>query len=151
MAMTNDEILREAARLRAARRLRTVKQCEVCGASFEGIRQRRYCSDRCRVAASRLRQRIQEGEMTDDLAERVRKRTDEIMASVDRWSEAEGEERLPDGQLSEEATAARERARQTVEDFVTLGERISRGRVFDDSTELLRREREARSRHLASL
>ncbi len=151
MAMTNEEILQEAARLRAARRLRTVKQCEVCGTSFEGIRQRRYCSDRCRVAASRQRRQLQEAEVSDDFVERVRKRTDEIMARVARWSEAEGEERLPNGELAEEAAAARERARETVEGFVALSERISRGRVFDDSTELVRREREARSRHLASL
>ncbi|MGH2531669.1 MAG: hypothetical protein ACRDJW_05125 [Thermomicrobiales bacterium] len=89
--------------------------------------------------------------MSDDFVERVRKRTDEIMARVARWSEAEGEERLPNGELAEEAAAARERARETVEGFVALSERISRGRVFDDSTELVRREREARSRHLASL
>jgi len=53
--MTNDEILSAAARLRAARRRRTVRQCDVCGTSFEGIVQRRYCSDACRVKAARLR------------------------------------------------------------------------------------------------
>ena len=55
MAMTDEEILSAAARLRAAKRRRVAKTCEVCGTPFEGIAQRRYCSDACRVRASRAR------------------------------------------------------------------------------------------------
>ena len=55
MSMTDEEILSAAARLRAARRRRVAKACEVCGTPFKGIAQRRYCSDACRVRASRAR------------------------------------------------------------------------------------------------
>ena len=55
MAMTDEEILSAAARIRAARRRRVAKTCEVCGAPFLGVAQRRYCSDGCRVKASRQR------------------------------------------------------------------------------------------------
>ena len=55
MVMTDDEIVSAAARLRAAKRRRVTKACEVCGRSFEGIAQRRYCSDACRIRASRRR------------------------------------------------------------------------------------------------
>lgn len=58
MTMTNEEILSAAARLRAARRRRTARQCDVCGTSFEGIAQRRYCSDACRVRAARVREAV---------------------------------------------------------------------------------------------
>jgi hypothetical protein len=53
MTPTDEEILRAAARIRAGRRV--AKMCEVCGTPFEGIAQRRYCSDACRVKASRQR------------------------------------------------------------------------------------------------
>lgn len=53
MAMSDDEILREAGRIRASRRLRVAKACARCGTSFVGIAQAKYCSDACRVAAAR--------------------------------------------------------------------------------------------------
>jgi predicted nucleic acid-binding Zn ribbon protein len=59
MAMTDEEILSAAARLRAARRRRVAKTCEVCGTPFEGVAQRRYCSDACRMRASRQRREMQ--------------------------------------------------------------------------------------------
>jgi hypothetical protein len=151
MAMTEEEILSEAARIRASRRRRVERTCGHCGTKYEGLVHSRYCSDRCRVAASRQRRQLQENEMTDDFTERVRKKTDEIMERATRWLEIDGVERLPNGELSQETLAARERARATVEDLVGFSERISRGRTFDDSTEILRREREERSCHLASL
>ena len=56
MTMTDEEIVSAAARLRAAKRRRVARTCDVCGTPFEGIAQRRYCSDACRVRASRARQ-----------------------------------------------------------------------------------------------
>lgn len=57
MVMTEEEILREAARIRASRRRRIERTCMHCGTTYEGLVHRRYCSDRCRVAAARQRQR----------------------------------------------------------------------------------------------
>ena len=56
MAMTDEEILSAAGRLRAAKRRRVAKTCLVCGTPFEGVAQRRYCSAACRVRASRQRE-----------------------------------------------------------------------------------------------
>jgi predicted nucleic acid-binding Zn ribbon protein len=56
MVMTGEEILRAAARIRAAQRRKTTKRCPVCGTEFEGITTKRYCSDRCRVQAARERE-----------------------------------------------------------------------------------------------
>jgi predicted nucleic acid-binding Zn ribbon protein len=56
MAMTDEEILSAAGRLRAAKRRRVAKTCPVCGTPFEGVAQRRYCSAACRVRASRGRE-----------------------------------------------------------------------------------------------
>jgi hypothetical protein len=53
MAMSEEEILREAARIQASRRKRVAKQCERCGADFIGVAQAKYCSDACRMAAAR--------------------------------------------------------------------------------------------------
>ena len=41
----------------AARRARVAHTCAVCGSAFEGLRQARYCSNRCAVRASRQRKR----------------------------------------------------------------------------------------------
>lgn len=65
MAMSEDEILREAARIRAGRRLRTVKPCAQCGTPFEGIAQARYCSDACRMQAARDRKAEQDAKHTE--------------------------------------------------------------------------------------
>lgn len=55
MVMTDEQIMSAAARLRAARRRPTAKTCDVRAKPFQGIASRRYCSDRCRVRASRER------------------------------------------------------------------------------------------------
>src|SRR5690242_18667335 len=57
--MSEDEILREAARIRAGRRLRVAKTCARCGNAFVGIAQAKYCSDACRMAAARNRRQQQ--------------------------------------------------------------------------------------------
>jgi hypothetical protein len=111
MAMTDEEILRAAARIRAAKRRKTTKRCAVCGTEFEGIATKRYCSDRCRVQASRERESKEES-----------------------------------------ARTSREERRAIVERLFRLRDEISGGRMLpDDSTEILRAEREARSQHLADL
>lgn len=53
MAMSDEEILREAGRIRANRRLRVAKTCARCGKPFEGLARAKYCSDACRMAAGR--------------------------------------------------------------------------------------------------
>lgn len=58
MVMSDEEILSAAARLRAAKRRQVAKTCEVCGTPFEGVAQRRFCSDACRMRASRRRREI---------------------------------------------------------------------------------------------
>jgi len=111
MVMTDDEILRAAARIRAAQRRKTTKSCPVCETEFEGIATKRYCSDRCRVQASRAR---------------------------------EGD--------AESAETRREERRAIIERLFKLRDEIYGGRMLpDDSTEILRAEREARSQHLADL
>jgi len=78
--------------------------------TFEGIASRRFCSDRCRMRASRERQ-----------------------------SEA-----------TAEAITLQDERRATIERLFKLRDEISGGRVLaDDSTEILRSEREEHSRHLA--
>lgn len=122
MAMTDEEIRSRAAQLNAARRRKIEKHCEVCGEPFEGLAQRRYCSDQCRNRASRLRTRQGRPALFSD-------------ADLDRLMEL----------------AAQREGESMVEHFDRIRELISRGRVFEDSTEILRREREKRSKHLASL
>lgn len=53
MEMSEEEILREAERIRARRGLRIARECASCGNSFLGNAQERYCSDACRMAAAR--------------------------------------------------------------------------------------------------
>ena len=53
MAMSEEEILREAARIQASRRKRVAKTCQRCGRDFIGVAQAKYCSDACRMAAAR--------------------------------------------------------------------------------------------------
>lgn len=57
MVMTEEAIASAAARRSAARRKRVAKRCEQCGTEFAGLTTKRYCSDRCRVEAARLRAR----------------------------------------------------------------------------------------------
>lgn len=68
MAMTDEEILSAAGRLRAAKRRRVANTCPVCGTPFEGVVQRRYCSAACRVRASRGRE---DGAMAKEWAEEI--------------------------------------------------------------------------------
>ena len=111
MVMTDEEILRAAARIRAAQRRRSTKRCPVCGAEFEGIATKRYCSDRCRVQAARERET---------------------------------------GATPEESR--REERRAIVERLLRRRNEFFGGRVLpDDSTDILRSEREARSQHLSDL
>jgi len=115
MTMTDEEILSAAARLRAARRRRIAKLCEVCGTPFEGIAQRRYCSDACRMRASRARR---------GGAEMTRKPKSEI------------------------SRAPRGKDESSVDYLGRVRDYLSRGRVFDDSVELIRRSRMERTLEL---
>lgn len=148
MVMTEKEILSEAARIRASRRRRLVKHCEVCGEPFEGIAQRRFCSDRCRMRAARGQTTVptakiesaivpvpREGESIRSFF--VRTRAEDIARG-----EIDGDpaELTPE---QEEQIAAIERIWRRQQDF------LSRHDPLDDSTELIRRDREERSQLLA--
>jgi hypothetical protein len=145
---TEEEILSEAARIRAGRRRRLVKRCEVCGESFEGIAQRRYCSDRCRMRAARRQataptaeiERIvvpapREGESIRAFFMRTRAE-DIARGEID----GDSAELTPE---QEEQIAAIERIWRRQQDF------LSRHDPLEDSTELIRRDRDERSRLLA--
>lgn len=54
-SLDEHEIARIAAQRSAAMRRRMSKVCEVCGRSFTGISQRRYCTAACRLRASSQR------------------------------------------------------------------------------------------------
>jgi hypothetical protein len=148
MVTKEEEILSEAARIRARRRRRFVKRCEVCGEPFEGIAQRRYCSDRCRMRAARKQatapsaaiERIvlpapREGESFRAFF--MRTRAEEIARG-----EIEGDPVVLTPEQEEEV-AAIERIWRRQQDF------LSRHGPLDDSTELIRRDREERSRLIA--
>jgi hypothetical protein len=49
------DILREAGRRFAALRQVVTSRCEICGTEITGTLKRRYCSNKCRVKASRQR------------------------------------------------------------------------------------------------
>lgn len=148
MAMTDQEILSQAARLRAARRRKIAKTCDVCGAAFEGIVQRRYCSDRCRVTAARRRVQT-EADSVGDGADPYRDIDAAIQEMTMELLQAKGIDIDSD---DPEAEARRQRLAATVRTLAAMRDRIMRGRVLtDDSTEILRAEREKRSHHLASL
>jgi hypothetical protein len=49
------DILREAGRRFAALRQVVTSRCEICGDEITGTLKRRYCSNKCRVKASRQR------------------------------------------------------------------------------------------------
>jgi len=55
--MDEREVASAAARRSAKMRQRVSSQCAVCGASIEGVRQRKYCSNTCGVRALRRRKR----------------------------------------------------------------------------------------------
>lgn len=151
------------------------KACEVCGTPFEGIAQRRYCSDACRVRASRRGQ----GAAADDRGavatppveerrdvEAVRAGPMAITERPDRTGKSLVRERMRDHETgvslrsSSERTvpppagsAAAEPPRRDGEAVIDYFARIRRamtgGRTMaDDSTEILRRERERRTEEL---
>ena len=143
-----EEILRQAARIRANRRRRLRKQCAVCGQPFEGIAQRRYCSDRCRMRASRGQSTApkteiestvlpgrRDGESFRDFVMRVRSErasSDDDLRSPSAFS-AEQDEQIA-----------------AIDRILQRAERVRREHgLLDDSTEILRREREARVRYLS--
>ena len=111
MVMTDKDILRAAARIRAAQRRKTIKRCPICGAEFAGLTTKRYCSDRCRVKAARER--------------------------------AVG---------ADSGETRQEERRAIVERLLRRRNEFFGGRVLpDDSADILRAEREARSQHLSDL
>jgi hypothetical protein len=136
MAMSEDEILREAARIRAGRRRRVAKTCERCGTSFIGLAQAKYCSDACRMAAARERiMHTEEVEHEPTIVD-LRRPGESIR---EYWT------RTSDGPLSdreEEVVAALER-------IEAIWKKI--GHPVGDSTEIIRQQREERSDYLGSL
>ena len=173
MTMTDEEILSAAARLRAARRRRVAKTCEVCGAPFEGIAQRRYCSDACRVRASRARHGVDadtahgfpEPRPAGAAAEPPRGDGEPLVANYDRIGEANMRAGAFTENTTETVLRERDRLDETVdpdEAFPTRHENESavayfrrlrayngRNGIFtDESTELLRQSREERSAEL---
>ncbi len=128
--MTDEEILKAAARIRAARRRKTTKTCAVCGTEFEGIATKRYCSDRCRVQASR-------------------ERAEDTIVSNPSPPETQ-EDHGPAAARHELAKVGMDR--REGEDIVSYFDRvrahISQGRVFDDSTEIIRQSRIERTNDL---
>lgn len=67
----SDTDTREAARRLAERRRREEKPCAHCGKSMTGIATRRYCSDSCRVIASRARQETEHPADKRTMSERL--------------------------------------------------------------------------------
>lgn len=59
------KIVREAGRRFAALREIVAIRCLVCGRETSGTKRRRYCSDACRVRASRERSQVQARTMPD--------------------------------------------------------------------------------------
>jgi hypothetical protein len=58
-----------AARTLAARRLRAVGECSVCGNAIQGTTRRRYCGNRC--AAKAYRQRRDKGRITPEVVKEL--------------------------------------------------------------------------------
>lgn len=147
--MNEHDILHEAARLQAARRRRVTRTCDVCGKMYEGLVHRRYCSDRCRVEASR--QRLAQRRQT--ISDRINRSEDAdwVMMIAERLHKQQ-QDLGNESRSAQEVVAAQDDARETVNKLIEIRDQIMGRRVLlDDSTEILRREREARSRHQANL
>lgn len=151
MELSDDEILEAADRIRTRRGLRVARECARCGVSFLAGGLERYCSEVCSDAATREHQ----------------------APTVDQHDAITGPESLSGGEsirefivrerakLVERGEMTADDARITDEDeaFIAATTRLddlrrtlSGSRVFDgDSTEILREEREKRSRYQASL
>ena len=136
MAMSDDEILREAARIQASRRKRTVKSCQRCGTDFIGVAQAKYCSDACRMAAARERS-PQESEETRQHAYGIEPSLPGEPIRDYYLRTARG----PLSQQEEETIAALERIR-------AIWDKVEK--TPEDSLEIISREREARIRQLTS-
>jgi hypothetical protein len=123
MEMTDQDILKKAARLRAARRRRFVKRCEVCGMRFEGIAQRRYCSDRCRVAAARARRAQHQEAQSPDPLPSPRGEHESLVEYFDRIRAAV----MKGGRFTEDSTELIRRMRQegASDDSAKIGSSIS--------------------------
>jgi hypothetical protein len=105
---TERRTLREAGRKYAAMREVVDLRCAACGRQTSGMKTKRYCSDVCRVRASR-----------DRAKQHV---TDRAEVSA--------------------------RLARAIEEFDRIRTSISAGRIFEDSADLVRRERELRSEEL---
>ena len=138
MAMSEEDILREAARIQAGRRKRVAKTCLRCGRDFIGVAQARYCSDACRMAAARER----EAQPRSDSG-----RPFQLPIGDRRQGESIREYflRTTDGPLNERE----EEAIEAYERIEAIWKNI--GHSVEDSTELIRRQREERSDYLANL
>ncbi len=105
------------ARALAARRKRVTRRCEICGTEFTGVTTRRYCSAACRLRASRQRR----GHLVDGSRNMSRKQSTRAQ-----------------GALTPEIVERIARRREANAD-------AWRGRVFDDSGELLHQLRDERT------
>jgi hypothetical protein len=130
--MTEEEILSAAGRIRASKRRRVVKPCERCGKEFEGLTQAKYCSDACRVAASRART-IAELEPAENPIWLVRSLPGE--STREYWVRIGGE-LTPENE-------------EWIAEFEEM--RARRVKPKTDSTELIRRMREEPGRFLKEL
>jgi len=162
MTMTDEEILSAAARLRSARRRRVAKTREVCGTPFEGVAQRRFCSDACRMRASRQRR-----ELHGAPAPRLASPTQPSLAHLNRGLDLAPDDDFDSTEIlrhaREERTTALPRAsgimteepeppapRGEMEPLIDYLERISAyimgGHTFDDdSAQLIRQGRRERT------
>ncbi len=159
MALTDDEILSAAGRVRAAKRRQVVKACAVCGTPFVGIAQRRYCSDACRVRASRRRVGGTDGdrrppalatggamattEATAVTTENVPRRTDDdpIRALLRAQGHLDDEHEPP--------PAPRGESEPLIDYLERVSDYVTGGRILTESSaELLRQAREERDAQL---
>jgi hypothetical protein len=136
MAMSEEEILREAARIQASRRKRVAKKCKRCGADFIGIAQAKYCSDACRMAAAR-----EQFPQTEDEAEQNIERIESPLPGESIRDYYLRTARGPLSRQEEQTIDALERIR-------AIWNNVER--TPEDSMEIVNREREARIRQLTS-
>ena len=153
MAMSEEEILREAARIQASRRKRTAKTCQRCGTDFIGVAQAKYCSDACRMAAAREQRARRAPDPEHAYYIRVEPRLPG--ESLREWVIRQRAKRVARGEITDEQAALTledERAIEASERLDWLRENVFGDNPFDvDSTEVLRREREERSAYQQSL
>jgi len=125
MTILEQEIASAAARRSASMRRRVANTCLVCGEGFEGLTNRRYCSDRCRTRAAR----------EHDAASTL---------SASSVSTPPMESRLTHEDIIQ-------RPDEVVAEFLgRLRRKVYGDRMSDtDAAELIRQERHARSEHLA--